>query len=218
MNRFYLGLDLGQRQDYTAIAVVEREEPVLVRFDYVAWMRWGTKLETKFVVRHLERIALGTSYVSIVDRVRRMVNSEDLRGRCSLVVDGTGVGGAVVDLLRESDMDCELVPVQITGGGKARREAGAWNVPKRDLIGVVQVLFEQGRLLFADGMPRVKMLVDELMAMRVRVTTEGNEQYGAWREGAHDDLALAVAMACWRGKADERVVGDRSDGRVIFAY
>ena len=104
--------------------MVEREEPVLVRFDYVAWMRRGTKLETKFVVRHLERIALGTSYVSIVDRVRRMVNSEDLRGRCSLVVDGTGVGGAVVDLLRESDMDCELVPVQITGGGKARREAG----------------------------------------------------------------------------------------------
>jgi hypothetical protein len=215
MNQFYLGLDLGQRQDYTAIAVVERDEPVFIRFDYVDWLRKKTKIETRFVVRYLDRVALGTSYVSIVERVRRMVKSEELRGRCSVVVDGTGVGGAVVDLLRDSDMDCELVPVQITGGSKARREAGAWNVPKRELISVVQVLFEQGRLVFADGMPRMGTLLDELMAMRVRVTTEGNERYGAWREGAHDDLALAVAMACWMARWDEEGVGERAEGRVL---
>ena len=33
--------------------------------------------------------------------------------------------------------------------------------------------------------------------MRVRVTSSGNEQYGAWREGEHDDLVFAVALACW---------------------
>ena len=30
--------------------------------------------------------------------------------------------------------------------------------------------------------------------MRVKVT--GQEQYGVWREGKHDDLVLAVALAC----------------------
>jgi hypothetical protein len=33
--------------------------------------------------------------------------------------------------------------------------------------------------------------------MRVKITASGNEQYGAWREGEHDDLVLAVALACW---------------------
>jgi hypothetical protein len=33
--------------------------------------------------------------------------------------------------------------------------------------------------------------------MRVRTTASGHEQYGAWREGQHDDLVLAIALACW---------------------
>ena len=28
----------------------------------------------------------------------------------------------------------------------------------------------------------------------------GNEQYGVWREGKHDDLVFAVALACWASK------------------
>ena len=67
---------------------------------------------------------LGTSYVSVVRRVEEMARSAELRGPCTVVVDGTGVGCAVVDLLRESDMDCELVAVQITGGGQARPSRG----------------------------------------------------------------------------------------------
>jgi hypothetical protein len=36
--------------------------------------------------------------------------------------------------------------------------------------------------------------------MRVRTTPSGREQFGAWREGEHDDLVLAVAPASWGGK------------------
>jgi len=32
------------------------------------------------------------------------------------------------------------------------------------------------------------------------VALNANEQYEAWREGDHDDLVLAVAMACWLGQ------------------
>lgn len=215
MTHFYVGLDLGQKKDYTAIAVVERQEPELGRDGHLWWMRQPEELEARLAVRHLERVALGTSYVSIVARVREMVHSVELRGRCTLVVDGTGVGGAVVDLLREADLDCELVAVTITGGGSARSRGGFWNVPKRELVGVVQVLLEQERLVFAAGMERAGTLVDEFLAMRVRVTAGGGEQFGAWREGTHDDLALAVAMACWRGKGEERGVGERGDGRLL---
>jgi len=38
-----------------------------------------------------------------------------------------------------------------------------------------------------------------MAAMRVRVTAAGREEYGAWRAGEHDDLVVAVALACWGG-------------------
>jgi hypothetical protein len=53
------------------------------------------------------------------------------------------------------------------------------------------------------------------MAMRVRTGGEGREKIGAWREGEHDDLALAVGLACWRAKGDEWGVGERGDGRLL---
>ena len=34
-------------------------------------------------------------------------------------------------------------------------------------------------------------------SVEVKVSAAGNEQYAAWREGTHDDLVFAVALACW---------------------
>jgi hypothetical protein len=197
-NWFYLGLDLGQRRDYSAIAVVDRVEPPAVSLNYVAWLQGELPMEPEFVVRHLERVPLGSSYVSVVKRIVEMTRSPELRGRCTVVADGTGVGRAVMDLLRDSEMNCELVAAQITGGARVHGVGGSWNVPKRDLISVLQVLLDQRRLIFAEGLPRMRTLVDELMAMEARMTAQGNEQFAARREGSHDDLALALALACWR--------------------
>jgi hypothetical protein len=33
--------------------------------------------------------------------------------------------------------------------------------------------------------------------MRMRISPKGNEQFGAWRDGEHDDLVLGVSLACW---------------------
>jgi hypothetical protein len=40
-------------------------------------------------------------------------------------------------------------------------------------------------------------LVKEMAEMRVKISGSAHEQYGAWRSGEHDDLVLAVALACW---------------------
>src|SRR5438477_88992 len=40
----------------------------------------------------------------------------------------------------------------------------------------------------------------EMAEVRVKISAEGNEQLGAWREGEHDDLVFAVALACWGTK------------------
>ena len=40
-------------------------------------------------------------------------------------------------------------------------------------------------------------LLREMAAVQVRITPTGHEEYGAWREGTHDDLVFAVSLACW---------------------
>src|ERR1700679_1803773 len=119
---FYLGLDLGQKRDYSAVAVVER-------IDHRRAFQ-GTAFP-KLLVRHVERLPLGTPYPLVVERVRAIVRSGELAGNCALAVDATGVGAPVVDMLRAARLGCELNAVVITGG---ERRAGSGTVPKRDLM------------------------------------------------------------------------------------
>ena len=209
MNYFYFGLDLGQTHDYSALAVVEFAEPVVDRFDYISYLRTQRKLDPTFSVRHLQRFPLGTSYPDVVRATRELTRRPEVRKKCTLVVDGTGVGKPVVDLVHEADFECDVVPVSITPGLAARRDKGWWYVPKRDLIGVMQVLLEQRRVRIANDLREVQRVIEEFMAIESKAGESG-VQFGAWRNGAHDDLALAVALACWRAKGCERKIGEQN--------
>ena len=58
-------------------------------------------------------------------------------------------------------------------------------------------MLQQGTLQIAAGLKFGPALVTEMSEMRVKITSPGHEQFGAWREGSHDDLVFAVALACW---------------------
>src|SRR5271168_579719 len=122
---YFVGLDLGQRRDHSAIAMVERRE---VGRAYGARQFAGVRL------RHLERVPRGTPYPRVVERVREIVGHWELAGRCSLTVDGTGVGGPVVEMLRWARLGCEVCAVTITGGTHEHKQGTGWSVPKRDLM------------------------------------------------------------------------------------
>ena len=192
---YFVGLDLGQKQDPTALAVVEWAEYVGA-WDAVAFEH---RKETSLSLRHLERMPLGTPYPEVVYRVGCTMRSRQLAGaeRRYLVVDGTGVGPAVVDLLLLEDLQAKLWPVTITSGDTERYADGYYRVPKRDLIVGLQVLMQQCGLQIAEGMKEGATLAREMAEMRVKISGSGNEQFGAWRSGEHDDLVLAVALACW---------------------
>jgi hypothetical protein len=112
-----------------------------------------------------------------------------------LVVDATGVGRPVIDMLRQRGL--KPVPITITGGDLVSHEGGGWRVPKRDLVSVVQVALQTDRLKFAKDLPMVPVLVQELLAFRVKISEAGQDTYGSWREGTHDDMVLAIACAAW---------------------
>ena len=195
---FFIGLDLGQSHDFTAIAIVER---AVLKKEFNPAV-WAFRKEVQLHLRHLERVPIGTPYPDVVRRVVDITRSPRLTGPVHLAVDNTGVGVAVVDMLRAAQPKAVLLPVTITAGDTENSCHGAHRVPKRNLIVGLQVLLQQGGLRIAADLQDAPTLLAELMAMQVKITAAGNEQLGAWREGTHDDLVFAVALAIWAvGKA-----------------
>ncbi len=178
----FVGLDLGQRRDHTAIAVLECAGGGMV-------------------VRHAERVMLGTPWARVVERVRAIVKHPKMAGQCGLVVDATGVGSPVVEMLRGAGLGCEIVAVTITGGDKASQTAQGWSVPKRDLMTGLQLGLENGEVKIARRMREAGALVRELTDVRAsgaRMAAEGT--------GQHDDLVIAVALAMWKGRQKKKFI------------
>jgi len=181
MNDFTLGLDLGQAQDYTALAVVEHAQA------------------SAYHLRHVERFELGTPYPQQVRRVEELTRTPPLAGRCQLVVDQTGAGRPVVDLFREAGLD--PAGVTITGGDAKGRDGRDYRVPKKDLVSTVQALLQTGRLRFAEGLAMADVLTEELQNFRAKINVgTGHASFEHWRERDHDDVVLALALACWYGE------------------
>jgi hypothetical protein len=208
--KYVVGLDLGQAQDYTALAVLERsrwvpESPVtygaMGRVETIACSAtlFPPASERRYAVRHLERFPLGTSYPEIVDRVVALFARTPLTNS-TLAVDETGVGRAVVDLLRKARPRCTLRPITITAGNAVTPDGAGWHVPKKELVGNLQVLLQSRRLQVAKNLTDAYVLIQELEAFRVKITTSAHEIFEAWRERDKDDLVLAVAMAAWVGE------------------
>jgi hypothetical protein len=111
----------------------------------------------------------------------------------------------------DGNVTCQFCPVTITAGHEVTlSEAGRFRVPKKELVGVLQVLLPARRLRIAQSLPEAAILAKELETFQVKITAAANEAFGAWREGQHDDLVLAVALAAWageRGLPYEELVG-----------
>ena len=193
MSTFILGLDLGQTNDYSALIVAEQimPEPAVPPADR----------RPRYDVRHIERFPLGTPYPAIVDATVETLERPELGDNVFLVIDGTGVGRAPVDMFRER-IGQRAHPVTITSGDAvSESEDGYIRAPKRDLVGVVQVLLQSKRLRFAQGLQLVSLLTKELTNFHVKIDLEtAHDSYGAWRAGQHDDLVLALALAVWAGE------------------
>jgi len=197
-NNFYLGVDLGQRHDPTALAAVER---VVQRGPEVDRATFQPVMQVFYRVRGVRRLKLGTPYPETVAEVASVARTVAAQGPTTLVVDATGVGAPVVDLLRgQLDSTIPLIPVIFTGGDTARHEDGIYRVPKKDLVHGLMVLFENQQLRLLDDHAETRALVNELSNMRVKISGESHASYEAWRSGQHDDLVFALALACWRGR------------------
>jgi hypothetical protein len=184
-------------------------------------------VDNVYLVRHLGRPPLRTPYTEIVDGVVDRIKAlfpADLYpggGRAVLVVDSTGVGRGVVDMLyrklREfgkGDPHVELIPATITGSqGRASRTDGFVSLPKHELIfsgGVIPL--QDGRLKWGPGIKGRDVLEEELSNYRKKINLNANTQFEPWRENDHDDLLFALCLAVWAwGKWDLKYIADPAE-------
>jgi hypothetical protein len=193
---YTVGVDLGQSIDPTAICVLERRVVPAAEED------WGRlrEVETKsgYRVRFLERLPLGTSYPQQVQHVadllaRPPLSSPNFR-KTQLVIDQTGCGRPVFDMFVKAGLRPH--GITITAGREVTSYGREWHVPKLELVSRLQAAFHSETLKIAEGLADAATLAKELQDFRASFTSAGNVIFNA-REGAHDDLVLATAIALW---------------------
>jgi phage FluMu gp28-like protein len=179
--KYFIGVDLAQQQDFTAVLVLEQHGAVREGATYHA--RWAERWR-------------GVSYPEQVERLRTLKATPPLT-QATLIVDATGVGRAVLDMLQAA----RLYPhaVTIHGGETVTRVHQAeQRVPKRDLVATVAVALQQGRLKVAAELPHAAVLTAELQTFKMTIDPKtAHDSYAAWREADHDDLVLGLAVALW---------------------
>lgn len=200
-----VGLDLGQSQDFSALAVVDHVRVIpevalgngrqLGVEPYTYGSSDGGVDELRVV--HLQRWALGTSYDVIVEDVAALMRTSELSDSW-LRFDATGVGRGVKDMLTKVFMDGRMgsqwpIGVTITGEGKG----SPGTIPKRDLMSVLQVALQQHRLKIAEELELRGVLEQELRSFRLKISAAGRDTYEfKRREGSgHGDLTIAVSLA-----------------------
>jgi hypothetical protein len=179
-------LDLGQAVDFTAMVTLHRKT-----------VRTETEIYREYDCPHIKRWPLGTTYPAIVADLQVMLAK--LPERPVLIVDGTGCGRPVVDMIRKASLPIRSLSAVVITGGATPGQVGSYRtVPKRDLVGATMTTMHKGRLHIVRELPEAQTLIRELRSFTAKITTAGNEKYEAaldWRTNPHDDIILALALA-----------------------
>ena len=157
---YCVGLDLGLRRDPSAVVVLERLPRDTGVYDRVLRCQ---VMETVFVVREARRFPLEMPYVEIPVEVRRVIRGLREGVTKKLMVDATGVGAPVVELLKKADLGVELKPVVITGGETVGRLPHAETVPRRVLLENLRILLETRAVRLPAGLAGLGDLRRELL-------------------------------------------------------
>ena len=189
LNPVCIGIDVGQMSDPTAIAVTE-----------LARVERNGRRDIDYVVRHLERLPLGTSYPAVAARVASVLTSDILKQRQRLVrIDVTGVGRPVYELIVAEVQSCpetrsiRIAPITFVHGEAFNEATG--KLGKAYLVSRLQALLQSGAI-HAPDTPEVRVMIEELKVYEIRIDTDGKDTYGAFQVGKHDDLVTALGLTC----------------------
>lgn len=174
--RAFIGVDLGQRRNHSAFAVIE--------------LRWDAAepslLVPRLVLRYLRRVPLFTDYIDVHNDIVTLATDSPLPA--DVIVDAAGPGGPMVDWLRRSlPRGVELKPVLITSGhAEGRHSDGYRTIPRRTLITELILMINYRTLTIPPGLVHWDTLVAEMLQIR--------GENGHPVADGHDDLVMALGL------------------------
>ena len=156
--QYVVGCDLAKHEDFTVICVLDQNGH-LCHFDRFSQLDWVFQSKR------------------IVDTCKRFNNAR-------LLIDSTGVGDPIFDMLRRSGVAVE--------GYKFT------NASKKDLIENLSICIENHTITYPD----IPVLLSELGLFGYKISPAGVTSYNA-PEGYHDDTVIALALAAWQSSRPE---------------
>jgi hypothetical protein len=189
-----IGVDIGQSVDPTAIVMLDTDRPEPADRD--------DEPELRHLIRWIERVPLGTSYDQVVERIAQVAEASRSWGDPLIVLDATGVGRPIVDLLK-CRTGVPLRAVTFTSGDReVQPEYNVHRVPKRDLVTALEVVLQARRIEVVPDCPLQPDLQAELASFDFGFSARGHDTYEA-ASGSHDDLVMALSLAVWWGSRSE---------------
>lgn len=185
-----MGIELGQRREPSAHCVAEAQP-----------RDGGRHITLHYLIRHLERLAIGSSFPEVASRAAEVaVGIEKRIGDFPRVyLDATGLGQPVVDLFEETmRKGPPVVPTFFTHGDRRTETMAGLRTEivlgKAFLVSRLQTLLQTGRL----HLPKTadaETLARELSEYQIQVEPDANDRYGAFAVGTQDDLVTALGLA-----------------------
>lgn len=154
------GVDLGKERDHAVFFIGNYE---------------SDKEEAKVVVRERRVKPLGTNYAEIIGELVFLNEQYNID---LFVIDGTGIGAGIADMLIAKGLNVESVVF-------------SWK-SKVDIFSNLKILFEQERILI----PNEVELINQLTIFTEKFTETGRALLHA-PEGEHDDECDALALLAW---------------------
>jgi hypothetical protein len=188
MRYFLLGFDPAQIRDYAALSAVE------VTSDKQGLLFKLCALERRQRLSYPDLVAWVASARKIPEFNRDVTQAPEL------VIDSTGIGIAVRDLLVKAG----IRPIAVTttaGNVQTRVDAHNFHVGKALLVGKFLSAFDAGRFQINPNLPAYPLFERELLAFKAEISARGNAIFEA-ADGEHDDMISACALITWR--ADTR--------------
>ena len=208
-SRYWLGVDLAQAQDFTALCCLH--DQCLPIWSAGSQQVLGPRRRTIVFADKFK----GVSYPDVVSHVIRTMLKEPLRGRCRLVIDASGLGRVVSDLLTEQRVEHHAI--QMTVGQNWVKKDRYVNVGKTLLLETLSLLFATGDLTFAHNLPLRGDMLAELETFQLTETAAGNQIITQGKSGAHHgDLAIALSAACFA--SEHLLPGFTGEGRLENYY
>jgi len=187
-----VGIDIGKRHDPTAIVVAVAEKADGM---------------THYTIPFLRRLPLDTGYPEqanmLAEYCRKAIEKFVREPRVyvdrkpKIYADVTGVGDAVIDLLKPrvapfaSIRSCRFV-----SGDRFTKHGKEYSIGKAYFVGRLQVLAESKRI----HLPKIaeaRQLAQEMLDFDIDIDdASGKVTYGAIRPGTHDDMVCAMGLAC----------------------